>query len=98
MVELREMAGPLDGVEKEYPTADKVNKKDAPSLGEPLPSMRQALMDLFATKMGTVFYILFWMLMIRLNNLLKCLRIWMIVTLRHYRKNQMLLKVCLITA
>lgn len=59
MLELREMAGPLDGVEKEYPSADGASKKDVPSLGEPLPSMRQALMDLFATKMGTVFYIPF---------------------------------------
>lgn len=47
-----------DSAEKQ-PSADGVNKKDAPSLGEPLPSMGQALMGLFATKMGTMFYIPF---------------------------------------
>ena len=47
-----------DSSEKQL-SAGEVNKNDAPSLIEPLPSMRQALGDLLATKMGTVFYIPF---------------------------------------
>lgn len=59
MVELREMAGPLEGVEKEYPSVDTVEKKETPSLDKPQPPMHVALNSLLATKMGTVFYIPF---------------------------------------
>lgn len=59
MVELREMAGPLDGVEKKYPSVDAVEKKETPSLGKPKPAMHVALDSLLATKIGTVFYIPF---------------------------------------